>query len=116
MASPISSWNWYAACRNAVEYLSVLFKGEGPLQVAVESHDGRYAAAHAGGKHHDRIAGGPWRAVDQSQEPFARLREIAFAGERPPRESAAHAGERAAGPRALAHALNGERCGVRSSR
>ena len=42
-------------------------------------------------------------------EPAARLREIAFAGQRPPREAAAEAGEQRAGDRALTKPLQRQR-------
>src|SRR5439155_22829845 len=56
-----------------------------------------------------QILAAPAGALDDLPEPPARFGEIAFAGERPPGEAAADAGEQRSGHRPLAQALECQR-------
>src|SRR5437016_12158185 len=51
----------------------------------------------------------PWRTLEYVREPSTRLRQIAFAGECPPREGPPDTREHAARGRPLPYTLDGER-------
>ena len=55
-----------------------------------------------------QIIGPPAKAFDGVTKPSARARQIAFTGQRPPREAASNAGQNAADDVSLAHALERE--------